>query len=97
MGTFQVKEGEAEALRRAHREQALPFVKQQPGMVANMLLEPVKPGDPFVAVTVWNTREDGERYEGSGAAGAVVAMLKSFFAGPPVLVTYETHSHTLGG
>jgi heme-degrading monooxygenase HmoA len=96
MGTFQVKDGEGEALRRVHREQALPFVRQQPGLVANMLLEPLKPGEAFVAVTVWKTREDGERYESSGAAGAVVTMLKSFFAGPPVLVAYETHSNTLG-
>lgn len=92
MGTFRVTD--ADSLRRTHREQALPFLRKQPGFVASMLLEPTA-NDSFVAVTIWKTREDGERYEKSGAASEVVGMLKSFFAGPAVLAAYEMSSHTL--
>ena len=94
LGTFQIKDGAAEALRKVHRESVLPHVQKQPGLVANYLLEPVKAGEPFVGCTVWRTAADGAAYETSGAAGTVVTLLREFFAGPPLLAAYETHSFT---
>lgn len=94
LGTFHVKAGTEAALRQVHREKVLPHVQKQPGLVANYLLEPVKAGEPFVGCTVWRTPADGAAYESSGAAGAVVALLRDFFAGPPTLAAYETHSYT---
>ncbi len=95
LGSFQVKEGQGEALRRLHLARVLPHVERQPGLVASLLLEPVAAGAPFVACTVWRTRADAEAYERSGEAAAVVGLLKEVLAGPPSLATYEAHSHVV--
>lgn len=95
LGTFNVKDGQGDAMVKVHKAQVLDHVRKQPGLVANFLLQPVKPGEPFAACTVWQTRAHGEAYEQSGAAGAVVKMLGGFMAGPPSMAAYETESFTL--
>jgi heme-degrading monooxygenase HmoA len=97
LGHFAVKPGCEETLRRVHREQVRPHVAKQPGLVANLLLEPVAPGGAFVGCTVWRTRADGEAYETGGAAQVTVGLLREFFAGAPVLTAYESESYTLPG
>jgi heme-degrading monooxygenase HmoA len=92
MGSFAVKPGLQSELRAVYNQQAVPKVRACAGNLACMLLEPITPDEPFVAVTVWASRVAGEAYESSGAAGEVVALVRAFFAGPPTLRSYESDS-----
>jgi heme-degrading monooxygenase HmoA len=60
-----------------------------------MLLEPLADGDLFEVLTLWESRAACESYEASGAAAQAVFMVKQLFAGPPKLVTYESHAFAL--
>jgi len=92
VGSFSVKPGEADRLKRTYDELAVPKVRATPGNFACLLLTPVTDGDLFMAVTIWETKAAAERYESSGAAGEVVALVREFFAGPPRLASYESDS-----
>jgi heme-degrading monooxygenase HmoA len=87
-----VKAGQRAALSAIYNQQAVPRVRARPGNVACLLLEPTAEADPFMAVTIWQTRADAEAYEAGGEAAAVVALVREFFAGPPTLRSYESAS-----
>ncbi|WP_208760403.1 hypothetical protein [Mesorhizobium intechi] len=42
-----------------------------------------------MAITVWSTVEDAERYDRGGQAAAMVDKIRFAFAGPPTLGTYD--------
>ena len=92
VGSFQVKPGEAAALRSTYNEQAVPKVRAFPGNLGCLLLEPTADGEPFMVITIWQDRAAAESYESSGAAAEVVALVRGFFAGPPTLRSYESAS-----
>jgi len=71
------------------------LVMGQPGCSGCMLLEPLGEGEPFEVLTLWESRAACERYEASGAAAQAVSTVKPLFAGPPKLVTYESHAFAL--
>jgi heme-degrading monooxygenase HmoA len=89
MGTFAVKPGVERELSHTYNQHGVPRVRAFPGNVGCLLLEPAAAGEPFVVLTLWNDRAAAEAYESSGVAGEVVALVKSFFAGPPTLRSYE--------
>lgn len=89
-GSFDVKAGQAQALRAAYYEHAAPKVRACAGNRGCGLLEPINETDPFVVVTIWESRAHAEAYESSGSAAEVVALVKEFFAGPPKLSSYES-------
>ncbi len=43
------------------------LVDRMPGFVSNQLLRPVNPGDPYVVLTVWESRAHFESWVGSEA------------------------------
>lgn len=88
LGTFTVKAGELEILRRTYNDVCAPLVRAAEGNVDCFLLEPVAGGD-IVACTMWRTEEDARRYEASGTAQEVVAKVRQHFAGPPKLDAYR--------
>jgi|SRR6187551_326252 len=92
IGTFLVKDGDAEALRATYLAQATPLVRAAPGNRGALLLEPVAPGEPFIVMTLWETRAAGDAYEASGTAAEVVGLVRQYFAGPPSLRSYESSS-----
>jgi heme-degrading monooxygenase HmoA len=93
IGSFPVKPGQEVSLRTVYNEQAVPRVRAFPGNLGCLLLEPSGGGDaPFVAMTLWKDRAAAEAYESSGAAAEVVSLVRSFFAGPPALQSYESAS-----
>jgi quinol monooxygenase YgiN len=95
VGSFLAKPDQAENLRRTYNELAVPKVRANPGNLGCLLLEPTVDGEPFLVMTVWTDRAAAESYESSGAAAAVVSLVRAFFAGPPTLRSYESAS-TLG-
>ncbi len=92
VGSFLVKPGEAAALRSTYNQQAVPKVRAHPGNLACLLLESTAEGEPFLVMTVWEDRAAAEKYESSGAAAEVVALVRRFFAGAPTLRSYESAS-----
>ena len=92
LGTFAVKPGHAAALRETYNGRAVPKVRACAGNLGCLLLEPTTDGDPFVAVTIWQSRADGDAYDASGTASEVVALVCEHFAGPPALRSYESSS-----
>jgi len=92
VGSFPVKPDQAANLRKTYNEQAVPKVRAHAGNLACLLLEPAADGEPFLVMTVWEDRVAAERYESSGAAAEVVALVRQFFAGPPTLRSYESAS-----
>ena len=92
VGSFSVKPGEADRLKKTYNETAVPKVRACAGNVACLLLVPEVDGDPHLAVTIWETRADAEAYESSGSAREVVGLVREFFAWPPKLVTYQSDS-----
>jgi heme-degrading monooxygenase HmoA len=92
MGSFAVKPGLQSELRAVYNQEAVPKVRACAGNLACLLLEPTSDADPFIAVTVWESRAAGDAYDASGAAGEVVALVRAFFAGPPTLRSYESDS-----
>jgi quinol monooxygenase YgiN len=92
VGSFLVKPGEAAALRSTYNEQAVPKVRAFPGNLGCLLLEPTADGEAFEVITIWEDRAAADKYESSGAAAEVIALVRRFFAGPPTLRSYESAS-----
>lgn len=92
IGSFPAKTDQTANLRRTYNEQAVPKVRAYPGNLGCLLLEPNADGEPFLVMTVWADRAAAETYESSGAAMEVVSLVRSFFAGPPTLRSYESAS-----
>ncbi len=69
------------------------LVDQMPGFVSNMVLRPVNDGDPFVVLTVWQSREDFLNWVRSDAFTKGHAqsgtLPKEAFTGPNVLEMHE--------
>jgi heme-degrading monooxygenase HmoA len=91
MGSFAVKPGELETLRKTYNESCAPVVRAEEGNVDCFLLEPVdsKAGGNIVACTMWRTEADAVRYESSGKAQDIVAKVRQHFAGAPSLLAYR--------
>ena len=92
VGSFFVKPGEGDRLKNTYNELAVPKVRACTGNVACLLLVPVVEAEPFMAVTIWETRVHAEAYESGGSALEVVSLVREFFAGPPKLASYQSDS-----
>lgn len=92
MGSFAVKAGESERLKRIYNEVAVPKVRACLGNRGCLLLEPASPDERFCVITIWETRAAAEAYDESGAANEVVALVRDCFAGPPTLTSYSCES-----
>ena len=92
IGSFLVKEAQAEHLRNVYNELALPKVRAQAGNIGCMLLEPSDAGEPYLVMTLWESRGAADDYESSGTAAEVVLLVRDFFAAPPTLRSYESAS-----
>jgi len=92
IGSFKVKENQGTALRETYNGQAIPRVRAEPGNLGCLLLEPADEGEAFIVMTVWKDRASADAYESSGAAAEVVALVRSYFAGPPTLHSFESAS-----
>jgi len=69
------------------------LVDRMPGFVANQVLRPVNPGDPYVVLTWWMSRQDFEAWtrsdafrEGHARSGT---LPKEAFSGPNKLELHE--------
>ena len=58
----QVKPGTAKDLCNTIAERALPILRNQPGFVDELVLVSNSQADRVLAISVWRTQEDAERY-----------------------------------
>ncbi len=92
IGSFPVKTDHVVNLRNTYNHVAVPKVRASPGNRGCLLLEPTARDEPFIVMTIWEDRAAAETYESSGAAAEVVSLVRAYFAGPPTLHSYESHS-----
>jgi quinol monooxygenase YgiN len=92
IGSFPVKPDQVMNLRATYNDRAVPKVRAYPGNLGCLLLEPNDENEPFMVMTIWESRAAAEAYEASGAAAEVVSLVRAFFAGPPTLRSYQSTS-----
>ncbi len=88
-GSFEVVAGKLAELREIYDRDCAPIVRAAPGNVDVYIMEPTDDRNPVIACTIWKTEADAVAYDASGTAKEVVAKVKGFFAGPPVLRSYR--------
>ncbi len=89
MGSFRVRAGQLDELRRIYLGECASLVKAAKGNVDCCLLESASDGDAVAAWTAWETEQHATDYEASGVAQAVVAKVRHLFAGPPTLQSFR--------
>ena len=81
-----------EAVRALHyRDEIWGVLARQKGHRFHYLLESVDVPGEGVSVSAWDSRQDAQAYEMSGAYEELVAMFVQFYTGPPRLRSYEVH------
>ncbi|MBB6018776.1 antibiotic biosynthesis monooxygenase family protein [Deinococcus radiopugnans] len=69
------------------------LVDEMPGFVSNQVLRPVNPGDPYVVLTLWNSREAFEAWTSSEAFiqghARSGSLHREAFSGPNKLEIHE--------
>jgi quinol monooxygenase YgiN len=88
-GAFEVVSGKLAELREIYQRDCVPIVRAAPGNLDVYIMEPADEQGPVVACTIWKTEADAVAYDASGTAKEVVAKVRSFFAGPPMLRSYR--------
>ncbi|TPJ75333.1 antibiotic biosynthesis monooxygenase [Mesorhizobium sp. B2-6-2] len=89
VGQFKALAEKIEELRTIYEADAIPAIRAARGNISALLLQQHQARDAFMAITVWDTAEDAERYERSGQAAAMVDKIRFAFAEPPSLATYD--------
>ncbi|WP_217574065.1 putative quinol monooxygenase [Mesorhizobium sp. GbtcB19] len=89
VGQFKALPERVEELCAIYEAEAIPAIRAARGNISAVLLQQHHARDAFMAITVWNSAEDAERYERSGQASAMVEKIRFAFAGPPSLATYD--------
>ncbi|GHF31665.1 heme-degrading monooxygenase HmoA [Deinococcus metalli] len=86
-----------DAFEQRFRERA-GMVDTMPGFVSNMVLRPVKDGEPFVVLTVWDSREAFDAWTQSDAFRQGHArsgtLPREAYSGPNVLEIHEVVTST---
>lgn len=89
IGQFKAVPENIEVLRSIYESEAIPVIRAARGNISAVLLQQSDAQDSFMAITVWSSAEDAERYDRSGQAAQMVGKIRFAFAGPPTLTTYE--------
>jgi quinol monooxygenase YgiN len=91
------KSGQGKDLTKMMKERTLPILRQQPGFVDALGLSSDTEPNQFVGITIWNRKEDADKYL-SGQARQVLESIKPLLEGEPTFRTFNVEaSATLGG
>ncbi len=69
IGQFKALPDTTEQLRAIYEGEAIPAIRAANGNISAVLLQQHQQRDIFMAITVWSTVEDAERYDRSGQGG----------------------------
>ncbi|HWJ25023.1 MAG TPA: antibiotic biosynthesis monooxygenase [Flavisolibacter sp.] len=84
-----------ETARKLFREEVIPEVKKQKGIIDIKLMIPSDKADDYISVTEWEKKEDADAYAASGVYQKLVDKLKELYTKKPVLKTYSYDSATI--
>jgi heme-degrading monooxygenase HmoA len=84
-----IQAGKLDEARRIYNEQIVPNVKAQKGNIDVFLMESLDRENQVFSFTSWESQEDGDAYERSGAYVQNVEKVKHAFSGMPTLWSYE--------
>ena len=91
------KSGQGKDLTKMMKERTLPILRQQAGFVDALALNSDTEPNQFVGITIWNSKEDADKYL-SGQARQVLESIKPLLEGEPTFRTFNVEaSATLGG
>jgi quinol monooxygenase YgiN len=85
------KSGQAKDLSKVMQERALPILKQQPGFVDALALNSDTEPNQFVGITIWNSKEDADKYLG-GQARQILESIKPLLDGEPTFRTFNVEA-----
>jgi heme-degrading monooxygenase HmoA len=89
MGSFRVAEGKLDELRRIYLGECAAIVRAAPGNLDCCLLESASDEREIAAWTVWQSEQEAQHYDASGAAAAVVGKVRHLFESAPRLESYR--------
>ncbi|EQA46638.1 antibiotic biosynthesis monooxygenase [Leptospira broomii serovar Hurstbridge str. 5399] len=89
IGKFKAKPERVVEICLTYEKEAIPTIRKAEGNISAALLQEKTDPESFLAITVWQTEEDAATYERSGLAQEMVNKIRSGFAAPPTLVTYN--------
>jgi heme-degrading monooxygenase HmoA len=75
--------------KRIYKEEIIPVVLKQKGIIDVQLLEPVDQAEDYISMTQWKTKADADVYDSSGTYKKLVTKLEGFFAKKPVLKVFN--------
>ena len=82
-------------VRKLFREEIVPEIRKQKGLIDIKLLLPVDKADDYISVSEWEKKEDADAYAASGTYQKLVDKLKEVYTKKPVLKTYMYDSATI--
>lgn len=86
--SFRAQPGKMEEAVRTYRDMVMPTLQEQKGYKGGLLMTDAETSKGYV-VGLWETQDDAEAFESSGAYQEQVARFGAVFAEPPVRETYE--------
>ncbi|EQA35762.1 antibiotic biosynthesis monooxygenase [Leptospira inadai serovar Lyme str. 10] len=89
IGKFKAKQERVVEICLTYEKEAIPMIRKAEGNISAALLQEKTAPDSFLAISVWQTEEDAVAYERSGLAQEMVNKIRSDFAAPPTLITYN--------
>jgi heme-degrading monooxygenase HmoA len=86
--SFRFQSGQAEEGLRIYRDSVVPELKEMRGFKGAYLLTNAETGNAYI-IGLWETQEDAEGFESSGAYQEQAAKFGDVLAGPPSREIYE--------
>jgi heme-degrading monooxygenase HmoA len=86
--SVQLKPGKAEQAARTYQDSVAPELRQMRGFQAGYVLTNAETGKGYI-IGLWESREDAEGFESSGAFREQAAKFEDVLDGPPTRDVYE--------
>lgn len=88
------KPGRLEELVKTMAERNLPIVEQQPGFVEAVVLTSETQRDELIAIAIWKSKKDAERYA-SGQGREVLEAMRPLLQQVPTIRTFNVAAATV--
>jgi heme-degrading monooxygenase HmoA len=87
------KQGRGKELTKAMTERSLTVLKQQPGFVEAIALTPETEPDRVVGISIWNTKEDADRFT-QGQSQQLLESYKPLLQAEPMFRAFSVEGST---
>jgi len=94
MITLIAKPGRGKELNKIMLERSLPILKQQPGFVDGIALNPDTEPEQFVGISIWKTAADADKF-GQGQGQQLVESYKTLLQNEPTFRAFNLIASTV--